>query len=149
MIIVKKKICIFSTLFMSMFFLTENVFARSFQCDALEGVVFDEQVPHIIKYVLLIIQILVPIFLVIFGSIDLFKGVYAQKEDEIKKGQQIFIKRLIAGVLVFFVIAIVIIVAYLWLVLKERKLSIISFMISMVLSLFLDKKLTSFFKNNI
>lgn len=107
MIIVKKKICIFSTLFMSMFFLTENVFARSFQCDALEGVVFDEQVPHIIKYVLLIIQILVPIFLVIFGSIDLFKGVYAQKEDEIKKGQQTFIKRLIAGVLVFFVYAIV------------------------------------------
>ena len=97
MIIVKKKICIFSTLFMSMFFLTENVFARSFQCDALEGVVFDEQVPHIIKYVLLIIQILVPIFLVIFGSIDLFKGVYAQKEDEIKKGQQIFIKRLIGN----------------------------------------------------
>ena len=50
---------------------------------------------------------------------------------------------------IVFVIAIVIIVAYLWLILKERKLSIISFMISMVLSLFLDKKLTSFFKNNI
>ena len=103
----KKKLCILSTLFISLFFLTENVFASSFQCEALDGVSIDEQVPHIIKYVLLIIQILVPVLLVIFGSIDLFKGVYAQKEDEIKKGQQIFIKRLISGVLVFFVIAIV------------------------------------------
>lgn len=103
----KKKLCILSTLFISLFFLTENVFASSFQCEALDGVSIDEQVPHIIKYVLLIIQILVPVLLVIFGAIDLFKGVYAQKEDEIKKGQQIFIKRLISGVLVFFVIAIV------------------------------------------
>ena len=103
----KKKLCILTTLFMSLFFLTENVFAKSFQCEALDGVTIDEQVPHIIKYVLLTIQILVPVLLVIFGSLDLFKGVYAQKEDEIKKGQQIFIKRLIAGVLVFFVIAIV------------------------------------------
>ena len=103
----KKFLCLFSTLIVSMFFTAENVFARSFQCDALEDVVIDEQVPHIIKYVLLTIQILVPVLLVIFGAIDLLKGVYASKEDEIKKGQQIFIKRLIAGVLVFFVIAIV------------------------------------------
>ena len=41
------------------------------------------------------------------GSIDLIKGITSQKEDEIKKGQQIFIKRLISGALVFFVIAIV------------------------------------------
>lgn len=103
----KKKLCILSTLFMSLFFLTENAFAASFQCEALSDVTIDEQVPHIIKYVLLIIQILVPILLVIFGTIDLLKSIYAGKEDEIKKGQQIFIKRLISGVLVFFVIAIV------------------------------------------
>ena len=103
----KKKLCILSTLFMSLFFLTENVFAESFECSALDGVQIDEQVPHIIKYVLLIIQILVPVLLVIFGAVDLLKGVYAQKDDEIKKGQQVFIKRLISGVLVFFVIAII------------------------------------------
>ena len=103
----KKKLCILSTLFMSLFFLTENVFASSFECSALDGVQIDEQVPHILKYVILIIQILVPVLLVIFGTIDLLKGVYAQKEDEIKKGQQIFIKRLISGLLVFFVKVIV------------------------------------------
>ena len=48
-----------------------------------------------------------PVLLVIFGLIDVVKGITAQKEDEIKKGQQIFIKRAIAAVLVFFVIAIV------------------------------------------
>lgn len=38
---------------------------------------------------------------------DLAKAVMAQKEDEIKKGQQTFIKRIIAAVIVFFVITIV------------------------------------------
>ena len=47
------------------------------------------------------------IVLVIMGMLDLFKGIYAQKEDEIKKGQQIFIKRLITAALVFFVVLIV------------------------------------------
>ena len=39
--------------------------------------------------------------------IDLMKAVIAQKEDEIKKAQMTFVKRLIAGALVFFVIVIV------------------------------------------
>ena len=39
--------------------------------------------------------------------IDLGKAVVAQKEDEIKKGQQTFLKRAIAAVIVFFVIQIV------------------------------------------
>jgi hypothetical protein len=45
--------------------------------------------------------------LVIFGSIDFVKAVVAQKDDEIKKGQQTFIKRLIAAIIVFFIVAIV------------------------------------------
>ena len=39
--------------------------------------------------------------------LDLGKAVVASKEDEIKKGQQLFIKRLISAALVFFVIFIV------------------------------------------
>ena len=35
------------------------------------------------------------------------KATASQKEDEMKKAQTIFIKRLIAGLLVFFVVAIV------------------------------------------
>ena len=53
------------------------------------------------------IKIVVPILLIIFGMMDLAKAVMAQKEDEIKKGQQTFIKRIIAAVIVFFVITIV------------------------------------------
>ena len=57
--------------------------------------------------VAVVIKIAAPVLLVIFGMLDLMKGVMAQKEDEIKKGQQLFIKRLIAGVLVFLVFTIV------------------------------------------
>jgi len=39
--------------------------------------------------------------------LDLFKGITAQKEDEIKKGQNLFIKRLISAAIIFFVISIV------------------------------------------
>ena len=39
--------------------------------------------------------------------LDLGKAVVASKEDEIKKGQQTFIKRVISAVIVFFVIQIV------------------------------------------
>ena len=64
-------------------------------------------VQDIISTVILIIQVAVPILLIIFGMIDLGKAVVASKEDEIKKGQQTFIKRLIAAVIVFLVIFIV------------------------------------------
>ena len=64
-------------------------------------------VPRVISLIYTIIQIAVPVVLVIMGSLDLMKGISAQKEEDIKKGQQIFIKRLIAAVLVFFVFVIV------------------------------------------
>lgn len=53
-----------------------------------------------------IIKIVVPVILVIMGMIDFAKAVISQKDDEIKKGQKIFIKRLIAAAAVFFVIVI-------------------------------------------
>ncbi len=68
---------------------------------------FDAILPNIVSTVVLLIQIGIPIILIIFGMMDLGKAVMAQKEDEIKKGQQTFIKRLIAAAIVFFVIAIV------------------------------------------
>lgn len=66
-----------------------------------------EKVPQFTNYVVNILQIAVPVILVIVGSLDLLKGVMASKEDEIKKGQQIFIKRLIIGVLIFFLVYLV------------------------------------------
>ena len=64
-------------------------------------------IPKVVSIAYTMIQIAVPVVLVIIGSLDLFKGISAQKEDEIKKGQQMFVKRLIAAALVFFVFVIV------------------------------------------
>ena len=68
---------------------------------------FDGLIPIITSTIVLIIQIGVPVLLIIFGMFDLGKAVIAQKEDEIKKGQALFFKRLIAAILVFFVVTIV------------------------------------------
>ena len=54
----------------------------------------DELIPYAVPQVIIII---------IFGMLDFLKGVIAQKEDEIKKGQQTFIRRLVIGALVFLV----------------------------------------------
>lgn len=64
-------------------------------------------IPNTTKIIYLLLQIGIPIALVVFGMIDLMKAITAQKEDEIKKGQQTFIKRLISAAIVFFVFAIV------------------------------------------
>ena len=66
-----------------------------------------EKLPKLTSDAITIIQIVVPIILIIIGSIDLMKGVTAQKEDEIKKGQKILIKRLITAAIIFFIVVIV------------------------------------------
>ena len=71
------------------------------------GITFDMMIPKIISLIIMIIQIAVPIILVIMGMLDLGKAVLAQKEDEIKKGQGLFVKRLIAAVVVFLVVVVV------------------------------------------
>lgn len=63
-------------------------------------------IPKVVSIAYTVIQIAVPVVLVIMGSLDLFKGITAQKEDEIKKSQQLFVKRLIAAALVFFAFVI-------------------------------------------
>lgn len=67
----------------------------------------DVKIANTVHNIVLIIQIVVPILLVVLGMIDLVKSVIAGKEDEIKKSQMTFVKRLIAGALVFFVFVIV------------------------------------------
>ena len=67
----------------------------------------DNNLAELIHTVITIIKYGIPILLIIFGMLDIAKGVIASKEDETKKGQQMFIKRLISAVLVFFVITIV------------------------------------------
>ncbi len=64
-----------------------------------------KKIPDLTSMIVRILWIIVPIILVIFGSIDLAKGVVAAKDDEIKKGQRMFIKRLVTGVIIFLIVA--------------------------------------------
>ncbi len=69
--------------------------------------VIDSMIPQLVSTIVTLVKVGVPILLIIFGMLDLGKAVMAQKEDEIKKGWQTFIKRIIAAVVVFLVIFIV------------------------------------------
>lgn len=82
-----------------------NSDSTKFSCGNITGI--PKKIPELTSYFVTVVQVLVPIVLVIMGSIDLFKGIIAQKEDEIKKGQQTFIKRLIVAALIFFVVVVV------------------------------------------
>ena len=102
-----KNVCLILVLAFVLF-VPSAMAADIYSCNAALGdVLIDEKIPNTVSTIITVIKIVVPILLVIFGMMDLFKGIVAQKEDEIKKGQQMFIKRLIAGALVFFVITIV------------------------------------------
>lgn len=105
----KKKIFMIILMFI-LLGISSPVFAKDIaSCDAAisTDVIIDQRIPEVVSTIINVIKIAVPVLLVIFGMLDLFKGLSAQKEDEIKKGQQMFIKRLISGALVFFVFIIV------------------------------------------
>ena len=87
-------------------FLAKALMTGEYTCGN-TNLVFSGAFPYIISTVITVIKIAVPILLIIFGMLDLGKAVVASKEDEIKKGQQLFIKRAISAIIVFFVIQIV------------------------------------------
>lgn len=101
-----KKVAMFSLLVFGILMFVSPVYAADYTCGNLTDVAIDGKIINVVSTIITIIQIVVPILLIIFGMLDLAKGVMAQKEDEIKKGQQTFIKRLIAAAIVFFVITI-------------------------------------------
>lgn len=57
----------------------------------------------LIKVLLNILQIVVPILLIVWGSLDLGKAVMANDDKEIKGATGKLIKRAIAAVIVFFI----------------------------------------------
>ena len=89
-----------------MLFLDKIDMGSSYTCGNLDFS-FGGTFPYVVHTIITIIKIVVPVILIIFGMLDLAKSVTASKEDEIKKGQQTFIKRLIAALIVFFVIQVV------------------------------------------
>lgn len=65
------------------------------------------QLPALTSFAINFLKIATPIILIIVSIIKLLKALSASKDDEIKKAQNSLIKKLIAAVLVFFVISIV------------------------------------------
>lgn len=61
----------------------------------------------VVYFLLKIVQWIVPVILIVLGTIDLVKAVIAGKDDDIKKHQQTLIKRIIAAVIIFLVPMIV------------------------------------------
>ena len=61
----------------------------------------------VIHSVVNLIQLAVPIGLILFGTLDLAKAVISNKDEEMKKAQNLLIRRVIYAVAVFFVIFIV------------------------------------------
>lgn len=57
--------------------------------------------------VVLIVKILIPIIIIVFGMIDFFKAITGSKDDEIKKSARIFVFRCLSGVIIFFIPTIV------------------------------------------
>lgn len=105
----KKRIIMLGTFLLTlMAFMPMYVGAANIKdsCDNISKSI-DIKLPNTVHTAILAIQIAVPVLLVVFGMLDLIKGITAQKEDEIKKGQQIFVKRLMAAGIVFFVTVIV------------------------------------------
>lgn len=56
-----------------------------------------------IGWVFFILKIVIPIVLIVMGSIDLAKAVVASKDDEIKKAVASLVKRAVLGILIFFI----------------------------------------------
>ena len=56
-----------------------------------------------IKNIISIIKYIIPVIVIIFGIVDFIKAIASDKDDEMKKAQGRFIKRLIAAALVFIV----------------------------------------------
>lgn len=63
--------------------------------------------PALTSFAVTLLKVATPILLIVVSLITLVKAVAAQKEDEIKKAQSSLIKKIIASVMIFFVISIV------------------------------------------
>lgn len=56
-----------------------------------------------VGYFLFWFKIIIPLLIIILGMVDLGKAVVAQKDDEIKKATSSIIKRIVIGIVIFFI----------------------------------------------
>lgn len=73
------------------------MFFLDVDCDDIDAII------KLIKGILKLIQILIPVALIIMGSVDLGKAVLSSDDKEIKQATSKLIKRAIAAVVIFFI----------------------------------------------
>lgn len=71
-----------------------------------------DSIRYLVNEILQYPKIIVPILVILLGTLDLAKAVIASKEDEMRKAQTTFIKRVLVGVVIFFVPMILDIIMY-------------------------------------
>lgn len=90
-----------------------GVYAESTECIAIFGSKSDpNSIRYLLNEILMYPKIIVPILVIVLGTLDLAKAVISGKEDGMKKAQATFIKRVLLGVVIFFVPTIVDIIMY-------------------------------------
>ena len=58
-------------------------------------------------WIFFIVKIIIPIVLIVMGSIDFFKAAIGNKDDEVKKAAHTLVRRAIAGIIIFFIPTII------------------------------------------
>lgn len=87
----------------TLLFLTKNTAGAA--SDVCTGGISD--IVGLAKMVIRVLQIVVPIGLIVMGTIDMAKAVIAGDEKKMKEAQKPFIKRIIAAIIVFLIPLIV------------------------------------------
>lgn len=84
-----------------------NVMAKELCGSTASTSIIPPVVFNLTHLVILAIQVVVPILLIIWGMMDFTKAVVGGNEDKIKEAQKVFIKRLVAAIIVFLTVTIV------------------------------------------
>ena len=103
----KKKIIFFITVFL---LLSSCIIVNAEPAYVGENICGEESVKKILRLVGVIIilaKILIPLILIVLGSIDLYKGVYGKSEKDLVSGVKSLALRILAGVFIFFVPSII------------------------------------------
>ena len=67
----------------------------------------DPMIPSFTTLLINMVKIIVPIILIVFGIVEMFKAATANDEKVMKEAQSKLIKRVVYAVLIFFIVAIV------------------------------------------
>ncbi|MFV0249650.1 MAG: hypothetical protein ACK5HP_01230 [Bacilli bacterium] len=101
-----KKISLFIFTVSCFFISSEFVLAASeVSCGGVDGI--PAALPIFTSNLTSLVKLLVPIILIIMGMLDMGKAVMSNDEKGMKESQSRFIRRILAAVIIFFIVAIV------------------------------------------